>query len=66
MDKRVDMHQTAIASSPMPVASGELVADFPQALETSLVDIQILQIATGDRPRPQTHRPLKTGMPRKV
>jgi hypothetical protein len=49
MGEGVEARQTAIASSPMPVASGELAADFPQALEMPQVDIEILQIATGAR-----------------
>ena len=33
----------------MQVASGELAADFPQALEMTRVDMRILEVATGGR-----------------
>jgi hypothetical protein len=47
MGKGVDVRETVIASSPMPVATGELAAEFPQALEMPQLDLQILQYATG-------------------
>jgi serine/threonine protein kinase len=47
MGKGLDVHDTVIASSPVPVATGELAAEFPQALEMPQLDLQILQYATG-------------------